>query len=125
MKGKMGSLTFMEEGNDEIDFSGIDEDLEQFQQDDIVRQALREGVDLRGYARDIDLELREVFSVSYKIMLVVVVWLAGQDVKFQKNVTPKWVNTFLQRRRHPATNLYFVLSSAVAPSMSCRVKSAW
>lgn len=45
---------------DEIDFSGIDEDLEQFQQDDIVRQALRDGVDLRGYARDIDLELREV-----------------------------------------------------------------
>lgn len=49
---------------DEIDFSGIDEDLEQFQQDDIVRQALRDGVDLRGYARDIDLELREVRPVQ-------------------------------------------------------------
>lgn len=49
----------MMEGDD-IDFSGIDEDLEQFQQDDIVRQALLQGVDLRGYARDIDLELREV-----------------------------------------------------------------
>lgn len=48
------------EGQDEIDFNGIDEDLEQFQQDDIVRQALLQGVDLRGYARDIDLELREV-----------------------------------------------------------------
>lgn len=48
--------------HDEIDFSGIDEDLEQFQQDDIVRQALLQGVDLRGYARDIDLELREVRS---------------------------------------------------------------
>lgn len=45
---------------EEIDFNGIDEDLEQFQQDDIVRQALLQGVDLRGYARDIDLELREV-----------------------------------------------------------------
>ena len=45
---------------DDIDFSGIDEDLEQFQQDDIVRQALRDGVDLRGYARDIQMELREV-----------------------------------------------------------------
>lgn len=55
----------MEEGHDEIDFSGIDEDLEQFQQDDIVRQALLQGVDLRGYARDIDLELREVwYSVN-------------------------------------------------------------
>lgn len=59
----------MEEGHDEIDFSGIDEDLEQFQQDDIVRQALREGVDLRGYARDIDLELREVLLVSHKLIL--------------------------------------------------------
>lgn len=47
---------------DDIDFSGIDEDLEQFQQDDIVRQALLQGVDLRGYARDIDLELREVIG---------------------------------------------------------------
>ncbi|CAM9962480.1 unnamed protein product [Ascophyllum nodosum] len=49
---------------DDIDFSGIDEDLEQFQQDDIVRQALLQGVDLRGYARDIDLELREIESDS-------------------------------------------------------------
>ena len=49
---------------DDIDFSGIDEDLEQFQQDDIVRQALLQGVDLRGYARDIDLELREVNDVG-------------------------------------------------------------
>lgn len=50
----------MEAHDEEIDFNGIDEDLEQFQQDDIVRQALLQGVDLRGYARDIDLELREV-----------------------------------------------------------------
>lgn len=49
---------------DDIDFSGIDEDLEQFQQDDIVRQALLQGVDLRGYARDIDLELREVIGMD-------------------------------------------------------------
>lgn len=54
------------DGNDDIDFSGIDEDLEQFQQDDIVRQALLRGVDLRGYARDIDLELREVKRASYQ-----------------------------------------------------------
>ncbi|CAM9116209.1 unnamed protein product [Discosporangium mesarthrocarpum] len=52
--------------NDDIDFSGIDEDLEQFQQDDIVRQALLQGVDLRGYARDIDQELREVETDSVR-----------------------------------------------------------
>lgn len=54
----------MEAHDEEIDFNGIDEDLEQFQQDDIVRQALLQGVDLRGYARDIDLELREVRSLT-------------------------------------------------------------
>ena len=48
------------EGGVEIDFIGIDEDLERFQKDDIVRQALSQGVDLRGYARDIETELREV-----------------------------------------------------------------
>eukprot|EP00611_Tribonema_gayanum_P019451 TRINITY_DN336_c0_g1_i1.p1 TRINITY_DN336_c0_g1~~TRINITY_DN336_c0_g1_i1.p1 ORF type:complete len:749 (+),score=271.71 TRINITY_DN336_c0_g1_i1:64-2247(+) len=45
---------------DEIDFNGIDEDLRRFQTDDIVRQALSQGVDLRGYSRDIETELREV-----------------------------------------------------------------
>ncbi|CAM9959091.1 unnamed protein product [Ectocarpus sp. 6 AP-2014] len=66
---------------DEIDFSGIDEDLEQFQQDDIVREALRDGVDLRGYARDIDLELREVEHNSvegYKVQSAEVLSLHQQ-----------------------------------------------
>eukprot|EP00953_Heterococcus_sp_UTEX-ZZ885_P007490 4533-Heterococcus_DN1.PRE.2 len=48
------------DGTDEIDFNGIDEDLKRFQKDDIVRQALSQGVDLRGYSRDIETELREV-----------------------------------------------------------------
>jgi hypothetical protein len=49
------------DGTDEIDFNGIDEDLKRFQKDDIVRQALSQGVDLRGYSRDIETELREVY----------------------------------------------------------------
>lgn len=67
-------------GHDEIDFNGIDEDLEQFQQDDIVRQALLQGVDLRGYARDIDLELREVTLMALD-MYFLVYWQA----RFAKN----------------------------------------
>lgn len=59
----------MEAHDEEIDFNGIDEDLEQFQQDDIVRQALLQGVDLRGYARDIDLELREVCTRILCVLL--------------------------------------------------------
>jgi hypothetical protein len=50
-------------GDGDIDFNGIDEDLRRFQTDDIVRQALSQGVDLRGYSRDIEAELREVSSV--------------------------------------------------------------
>lgn len=73
---------------DEIDFSGIDEDLEQFQRDGIVAQALRDGVDLRGYARDIDLELREVRTLNSNHFLSLCVlpapkkesWLANIDV---------------------------------------------
>lgn len=52
------------DGSDDIDFNGIDEDLKRFQKDDIVRQALSQGVDLRGYSRDIDTELREVTERS-------------------------------------------------------------
>ncbi|CAM9642682.1 unnamed protein product [Phaeothamnion confervicola] len=50
----------------DIDFSGIDEDLERFQQDAIVKQALLQGVDLRGYSADIEQELREVEMESVR-----------------------------------------------------------
>lgn len=45
----------------------IEQDLEQFHRDDIVRQALRDGVDLRGYARDIQMELREVRDLHRRL----------------------------------------------------------
>lgn len=42
---------------DEIDLHTIEEDLERFQQDPFVREALSKGVDLRQYALEIDSEL--------------------------------------------------------------------
>jgi hypothetical protein len=51
---------------EEIDFDELDDYLELFQQDGIIKEALSKGVDLRKYARQIDQELRaaEIDSVS-------------------------------------------------------------
>jgi hypothetical protein len=45
---------------DEIDFAEIGEDLERFQEDDTVQQALHRGVDLKKYGRDLERELKQV-----------------------------------------------------------------
>ncbi|RHY28847.1 hypothetical protein DYB32_008264, partial [Aphanomyces invadans] len=45
---------------DDIDFDDLDDHLEQFQQDDFIKEALAKGVDLRQYAQQIDRELRDV-----------------------------------------------------------------
>ncbi|RQM23794.1 hypothetical protein B5M09_006499, partial [Aphanomyces astaci] len=45
---------------EDIDFDDLDDHLEQFQQDDFIKEALAKGVDLRQYAQQIDRELREV-----------------------------------------------------------------
>lgn len=46
--------------SEDIDFEGIDEDLERFQEDEMVQQALQRGVDLRKYADELDKELKDV-----------------------------------------------------------------
>ncbi|CCI49287.1 unnamed protein product [Albugo candida] len=55
---------------DEIDFDELDDYLELFQQDDVIKEALLHGVDLRKYADQIDNELRdaEIESVSQFVM---------------------------------------------------------
>ncbi|TMW62995.1 hypothetical protein Poli38472_005613 [Pythium oligandrum] len=55
---------------DEIDFDELDDYLELFQQDGVIKEALAKGVDLRQYARQIDAELRaaEIDSVSQYVM---------------------------------------------------------
>ncbi|CAK4089947.1 unnamed protein product [Aphanomyces euteiches] len=45
---------------EDIDFDELDDHLEQFQQDDFIKEALAKGVDLRQYAQQIDRELRDV-----------------------------------------------------------------
>uniref|UniRef100_K3WUL5 Vacuolar protein sorting-associated protein 52 A n=1 Tax=Globisporangium ultimum (strain ATCC 200006 / CBS 805.95 / DAOM BR144) TaxID=431595 RepID=K3WUL5_GLOUD len=55
---------------EEIDFDELDDYLELFQQDGIIKEALSKGVDLRQYANQIDQDLRaaEIDSVSQYVM---------------------------------------------------------
>jgi hypothetical protein len=46
--------------SEEIDFDEIDDDLERFQEDDMVKSALQRGVDLRKYAQELAEQLKEV-----------------------------------------------------------------
>ena len=44
----------------DIDFYEIGEDLESFQEDETVQQALHRGVDLKKYGRELEKDLKEV-----------------------------------------------------------------
>jgi len=46
--------------SENIDFDEIDEDLERFQEDEMVKQALHRGVDLRKYGIELEKQLKEV-----------------------------------------------------------------
>lgn len=45
---------------DDINFEEIDEDLANFQEDEIVQSALHRGVDLRKYGKELERDLRQV-----------------------------------------------------------------
>lgn len=72
MRIRPTQLSFVDEFNDlnitteDVNFDAIDEDLEDFQQDEIVKEALEKGVDLRHYSRQIDKDLfaAEVASIA-------------------------------------------------------------
>ena len=51
--------------SEEIDFEEIDDDLERFQEDEMVKQALHRGVDLRKYGKELGLQLKEVLACEY------------------------------------------------------------
>ena len=44
----------------DIDFDEIEQDLERFQEDETVQQALHRGVDLKKYGRELEKDLKEV-----------------------------------------------------------------
>jgi hypothetical protein len=50
--------------SEDIDFDEIDDDLERFQEDEMVQQALQRGVDLRKYGQELAAQLKEVISQS-------------------------------------------------------------
>mmetsp|Transcript_8188 Transcript_8188/g.15453 ORF Transcript_8188/g.15453 Transcript_8188/m.15453 type:complete len:728 (+) Transcript_8188:155-2338(+) len=45
--------------SEDIDFDEIDDDLERFQEDEMVQQALQRGVDLRKYGQELAAQLKE------------------------------------------------------------------
>eukprot|EP00824_Muranothrix_gubernata_P005780 TRINITY_DN17560_c0_g1_i1.p1 TRINITY_DN17560_c0_g1~~TRINITY_DN17560_c0_g1_i1.p1 ORF type:complete len:764 (-),score=142.62 TRINITY_DN17560_c0_g1_i1:7-2133(-) len=49
---------------EEVELDDLDEDFERYQQDDLVKDALVKGVDLRQYSRQIESDLREVEQAS-------------------------------------------------------------
>lgn len=51
---------------DSLNFAVIDEDLARFAQDEVVREALARGVDLRLYARQVEGELRSMEALSIR-----------------------------------------------------------
>jgi len=53
----------MLENTDGVDFD-FDDDMKTFQQDDLVKEALAKGVDLRQYAKEVEGDLREVEKAS-------------------------------------------------------------
>ena len=48
---------------EDVDFDEIDDDLERFQEDEMVKQALHRGVDLRKYGQELGRQLKEVRSL--------------------------------------------------------------
>eukprot|EP01041_Mallomonas_annulata_P001396 gene1396-2688_t len=50
--------------SESIDFDEIDEDLERFQEDEMVKQALHRGVDLRKYGHELEKQLKEAENDS-------------------------------------------------------------
>ena len=51
--------------SDNINFEEIDEDLANFQEDEMVQQALHRGVDLDKYGKELEKELRQVSYTEY------------------------------------------------------------
>ena len=49
---------------DEIDFEGLSDDLLQFQEDEMVQQALQRGVDLKRYGAELEKELKAAEAES-------------------------------------------------------------
>jgi hypothetical protein len=49
---------------EDLNFAAIDDDLSNFAQDEVIREALSSGIDLRMYSRQVDSELRHMEMLS-------------------------------------------------------------
>jgi len=55
---------FTETNDNMLDFEILDNDLARFEQDELVKDALQQGVDLRIYSKQVDHELRQMEMLS-------------------------------------------------------------
>lgn len=53
---------------EDLNFDEIDVDLERFQEDEMVQQALQQGVDLKRYGRMLEKDLKEVLTKYYTFL---------------------------------------------------------
>lgn len=58
------SLENLNVTSEDIDFDEIDEDLEQFQEDEMVKQALQRGIDLKKYGQELAIQLKDAETES-------------------------------------------------------------
>jgi hypothetical protein len=56
--------------SEDIDFGEIDDDLERFQEDDMVKQALQRGIDLKKYSEELATQLKAVRLCRYLCYLI-------------------------------------------------------
>lgn len=62
-------LASSQKWNEEINFEEIDEDLATFQEDELVQQALHRGVDLDKYGKELERDLRQVWSLVIAVLI--------------------------------------------------------
>ena len=74
--------------NNEINFGEIDDDLANFQEDELVQQALHRGVDLDKYGKELERDLRQVCKIGsimvhikfFKVIFFIVPTLGGNGI---------------------------------------------
>ena len=61
--------------DEEIDFDEIDDDLERFQEDEMVKSALHRGVDLKKYGQELGRQLKTVRRKPTYLLLLLYFYL--------------------------------------------------
>lgn len=69
LSAEQAYLASSQKWNEEINFEEIDEDLANFQEDELVQQALHRGVDLDKYGKELERDLRQVCDCCFSNLM--------------------------------------------------------